>query len=101
MNNTNMNNTNEEHCDNMIVETYNVIDYDETYYDPSCNSNVTIYDDFLDLIDKSIISGNISFIENGLKMYGNRLHSDTIKMASNIIIQILEEKMEDFILTSN
>lgn len=68
--------------------------------DPSLNENVTIYDDFLDSIDKSIISGDITYIETSLKNYGNHLNSESIKMASNIIVQILEEKMEDIILTS-
>lgn len=80
----------------MIIETYAYL-----VCDPSMNSNVTIYDDFLDRVDKSIISGDISYIENALRTYGNQLHSDSIKMASSIIIQILEEKMEDILLNNN
>ena len=80
----------------MIIETYA-----DLVSDPSMNSNVTIYDDFLDCVDKSIISGDISYIENALRTYGNQLHPDSVKMASNIIVQILEEKMEDIVLTSN
>ena len=85
------------HEDNsMIIETYA-----DLVNDSSMNSNVTIYDDFLDCVDKSIITGNISYIENALKLYGNQLHPDSVKMASSIIIQILEEKMEDIVLTSS
>tara|TARA_B100000902_G_C27274439_1_gene898055 strand:+ start:1132 stop:1398 length:267 start_codon:yes stop_codon:yes gene_type:complete len=87
---------------NNVEDNYMII---ETYADlvsvPSMNSNVTIYDDFLDSVDKSIITGDISFIENALKSYGNQLHPDSVKMASTIIVQILEEKMEEIILTSN
>jgi len=71
------------------------------FEDPSFNENVTIYDDFLDRVDKSIITGDTTYIEYALKTYGNQLHPDSIKMASNIIVQILEEKMEDIVLTSN
>jgi len=80
----------------MIIETYA-----DLVSDPSMNSNVTIYDDFLDSVDKSIISGDISYIENALRTYGNQLHPESVKMASTIIVQILEEKMEDIVLTSN
>lgn len=80
----------------MIIETYA-----DLVSDPSMNSNVTIYDDFLDRVDKSIISGDITHIETALRTYGNQLHPGSIKMASTIIVQILEEKMEDIVLTSN
>jgi len=80
----------------MIIETYA-----DLVSDPSMNSNVTIYDDFLDSVDKSIISGDISYIENALRTYGNQLHPESVKMASTIIVQILEEKMEEIVLTSN
>ena len=82
--------------DSMIIESYSDIDCDT-----SLNENVTIYDDFFDNIDKSIITGDITYIETALRTYGNCLNPETIKMASNIIVQILEEKMEDILLTSN
>ena len=82
--------------DSMIIESYSDIDCDT-----SLNENVTIYDDFFDNIDKSIITGDITYIETALRTYGNQLHPESIKMASNIIVQILEEKMEDIVLTSN
>ena len=69
--------------------------------DDPMNENVTVYDDFLDSIDKSIITGDIIYIQNALKNYSNELHPDSIKMASSIIMQILEEKMTDFVLTQN
>tara|TARA_A100001015_G_C14653675_1_gene580247 strand:+ start:236 stop:532 length:297 start_codon:yes stop_codon:yes gene_type:complete len=75
--------------------------YTDLFYDPSMDTNVTIYDDFFDCIDKSIITGDTIHIEGALKRYGNQLHQDSIKMASNIIIQILEEKMEDIIIQPN
>ena len=78
--------------DNMII------DENDDNYD---NINVTIYDDLFYNIDRSIISGDIRYIENALKLYGKQLHPESIKMASNIIVQILEEKMEDIVLTSN
>lgn len=87
---------NNQEDNSMIIETYA-----DLVNDPSMNSNVTIYDDFLDCVDKSIITGNTTYIENALKQYGNQLHPESIKMASSIIIQILEEKMEDIVLTSS
>ena len=82
--------------DSMIIESYVDIDCD-----PSLNENVTIYDDFFDNIDKSIITGDITYIETALRTHGNQLHPESIKMASNIIVQILEEKMEDIVLNNN
>ena len=87
---------NGQNDDSMIIETYA-----DLVCDPSMNSNVTIYDDFLDCVDKSIISGDISYIEGALKRYGNQLHPESVKMASSIIVQILQEKMEEIVLTSN
>jgi len=81
-----------------------VMDYamDENIFeDPSFNENVTIYDDFLDRVDKSIITGDTTYIEYALKTYGDQLHPESIKMGSTIIMQILEEKMTEFVLTSN
>ena len=71
------------------------------FEDPSFNENVTIYDDFLDRVDKSIITGDTTYIEYALKTYGDQLHPESIKMGSTIIMQILEEKMTEFVLTSN
>lgn len=71
------------------------------FEDPSFNENVTIYDDFLDRVDKSIITGDTTYIEYALKTYGDQLHPESIKMGSTIIMQILEEKITEFVLTSN
>ena len=71
------------------------------FEDPSFNENVTIYDDFLDRVDKSIITGDTTYIEYALKTYGDQLHPESVKMGSTIIMQILEEKMTEFVLTSN
>lgn len=71
------------------------------FEDPSLNENVTIYDDFLDRVDKSIITGDTTYIEYALKTYGDQLHPESVKMGSTIIMQILEEKMTEFVLTSN
>lgn len=75
--------------------------YSNIFEDPSLNENVTIYDDFLDRVDKSIITGDTTYIEYALKTYGNQLHPESVKMGSTIIMQILEEKMTEFVLTSN
>ena len=71
------------------------------FEDPSFNENVTIYDDFLDRVDKSIITGDTTYIEYALKTYGDQLHPESVKMGSTIIMQILEEKMTEFVFTSN
>lgn len=86
------------------IEMDGAMDYamDENIFeDPSFNENVTIYDDFLDRVDKSIITGDTTYIEYALKTYGNQLHPESVKMGSTIIMQILEEKMTEFVLTSN
>lgn len=73
-----------------------------SYNDNNCdNTNVTIYYDLFYNIDQTILTGNTEYIENALKLYGNQLHPDSIKMATSIIVQILEEKMEEMVLTSN
>lgn len=82
------------------IEMDGVMD-ENIFEDPSFNENVTIYDDFLDRVDKSIITGDTTYIEYALKTYGNQLHPESVKMASTIIVQILEEKMEEIVLTSN
>ena len=85
-----LNMTNDNH-DSMCIEISRDIDYGNS------NENVTMYDDFLDSIDKSIISGDITYIEKSLKTYGNSLNHESIKVASDIILQILGEKMEDIL----
>ena len=63
--------------------------------DPIFQENATIYDDFFEQIDKSIITGDISYIQNALKMYGNQLNEDSIAMAKRVIFELLEEKIAD------
>ena len=66
--------------------------------DPLFQENVSIYDDFFEQIDKSIITGDINYIQTALKMYGNQLHVETVRMATRIVFEILEERMVDISL---
>lgn len=63
--------------------------------DPIFQENATIYDDFFEQIDKSIITGDISYIQNALKMYGSQLNEDSVRMAARLIFELLEEKIAD------
>lgn len=63
--------------------------------DPIFQENATIYDDFFEQIDKSIITGDISYIQNALKMYGSQLHEDSVRMAVRLIFELLDEKIAE------
>ena len=75
------------------------IDIEVDMDDPLFQENVSIYDDFFEQIDKSIITGDINYIQTALKMYGNQLHVETVRMATRIVFEILEERMVDISLT--
>ena len=74
------------------------IDIEVDMDDPLFQENVSIYDDFFEQIDKSIITGDINYIQTALKMYGNQLHVETVRMATRIVFEILEERMVDISL---
>ena len=74
------------------------IDIEVDMDDPLFQENVSIYDDFFEQIDKSIITGDINYIQTALKMYGNQLHVETVIMATRIVFEILEERMVDISL---
>ena len=78
---------------NLLIYIVTNMDYCE-----NCE-NVTIYDDFFEQIDKSIITGDVVYIQNALKMYGNQLPEESVKMAARVIFQIIEEKIEDISLS--
>lgn len=67
----------------------------EINYQNINNENVNIYDEYLDIVDKCIISGNITNLQNFINIFGNQLHKDSIEMGKNIIMQILQEKIEE------
>jgi len=58
------------------------------------NSNDTIQDVFLYEIDKAIDSGNIMYIKNAIKDFGNLLDKSYIEWANSISLQIVEEKID-------
>lgn len=75
---------------NARLETTNSdIDMD----DPIFQENASVYDDFFEQIDKSIITGDVSYIQTALKMYGSQLHQDSVRMAARIIFELLDEKI--------
>ena len=58
------------------------------------NPNDTIQDVFLYEIDKAIDSGNIIYIKNAIKDFGNLLDKSYIEWANSIALQIVEEKID-------
>ena len=74
------------------------IDIEVDMDDPLFQENVSIYDDFFEQIEKSILTGDINYIQTALKMYGNQLHEETVRMATRIVFEILEERMVDISL---
>ena len=74
------------------------IDIEVDMDDPLFQENVSIYDDFFEQIDKSIITGDINYIQTALKMYGNQLNEESVRMATRIVFEILEERMVDISL---
>ncbi len=58
-------------------------------------NNITKEDLFNFEIDKSIETGNITFIQNAIKQYKNQIHKSYIELGNKILIQLTEEKMEN------
>lgn len=57
--------------------------------------NETSLDLFMCEIDKTILSGNIIYIENAIKKYENVITKHYITWAQSIALQIIEEKLEN------
>jgi hypothetical protein len=60
--------------------------------------NETSLDLFICEIDKTILSGNIIYIENAIKKYENVITKHYITWAQSIALQIIEEKLENIAL---
>jgi hypothetical protein len=60
--------------------------------------NETSLDLFMCEIDKTILSGNIIYIENAIKKYENVITKHYITWAQSIALQIIEEKLENIAL---
>ena len=60
--------------------------------------NETSLDLFMCEIDKTILSGNIIYIENAIKKYENVITKHYITWAQSIALQIIEEKLENITL---
>ena len=58
------------------------------------DSNITIQEIFLFEIDKSVESGDISFIKNALITYKNQLSNQLIEMANRILMELITEQLE-------
>ena len=55
-------------------------------------------DIFLHEVDKSIDSGNVLYIKNAIKIYGNFIDKHYIDWANSIVLQIIEEKIENIVI---
>ena len=60
--------------------------------------NETSLDLFMCEIDKTILSGNIIYIENAIKKYENVITKHYITWAQSIALQIIEEKLDNIAL---
>jgi hypothetical protein len=60
--------------------------------------NETSLDLFMCEIDKTILSGNIIYIENAIKKYENVITKHYITWAQSMALQIIEEKLENIAL---
>ena len=66
----------------------------QSQYDLS-NSNDSIQDIFLYAIDSSIATGDVNYIKNAIKDYGNLLDKSYIEWGNAIVIQLIQEQIED------
>ena len=60
--------------------------------------NETSLDLFMCEIDKTMLSGNIIYIENAIKKYENVITKHYITWAQSIALQIIEEKLDNIAL---
>ena len=58
-------------------------------------NNINYYDLFIDEVNKSIQSGNITYILNAIKNYQSFISVYYITWANNIIQTLIEENMEN------
>ena len=63
--------------------------------DITMDINDTLQDKFLYEIDKSIESGDINYIRNAIKNFKYKIDEKYITMANNMLIEILNEKIDD------
>lgn len=59
------------------------------------NININYYDLFIDEVNKSIQSGNITYILNAIKNYESFISVYYITWANNIIQTLIEENIEN------
>ena len=61
-------------------------------------SNEVALDLFLCEIDKAILSGNTTYITNGIKKYENAITKSYIVWANSIALQIVEEQLDELLI---
>lgn len=71
----------------MEVECWNIVDEND-------NPNDNLADAFLYEIDKSVDSGNEKFILDAIKLYRDKIDESYIKMAQNMLTNLVEEKLD-------
>ena len=80
--------------ENTLYEQNIEYDYDTLqYYDFSLNN--TPEDDFMYLIDLAIEHGDVEYIYDAIENYKNVINESYIKWANNLVVEIVEEKIED------
>ena len=61
-------------------------------------TNYNIIDDFINLIDLSIQTGNINYVYNAIKKYKNLVNETYITWANNIIIELTQESIDTMVI---
>jgi hypothetical protein len=62
--------------------------------DENLNPNDNLCDAFLYEIDRSVDSGNEKFILDAIKLYWGKIDESYIKMAQNMLTNLVEEKLD-------
>ena len=62
------------------------------------DENDTLEEQFMFELHKSFESGDLKYIQDAIKYYKNKINNDYIVNANNLLIQLLNEKMEENII---
>ena len=86
--------------DNMDTEIIPYTDFSLNYdNEEQENPNDTIEEMFHYEVEKAIDNGDINIIKNAINDYGHLIDRSYIDWANSIVFQIVEEKMEDIVLS--
>lgn len=78
----------------MVSEENIEYDYNTLQYSDFSLNN-TPEDEFMYLIDLAIENGDVEYIYDAIENYKNLINESYIKWANNLLVEIVEEKIED------